>query len=173
MRVVRNANFEDCAAIAALHVRAWQAVYRGHMPDEFLDRLDIGERTKMWRKLNVASNRVLLVMDDGDGTISGFCDLIPSRDGDAKPTTGEISAIYVSPKKWGQGIGQELLSVAAGRAREKGFSEVTLWVLHANQRARKFYEKFGFVLDGSEKEDNRWIDFVIREVRYRKPLQTS
>ena len=112
-------------------------------------------------------------MDDGDGTISGFCDLIPSRDGDAKPTTGEISAIYVSPKKWGQGIGQELLSVAAGRAREKGFSEVTLWVLHANQRARKFYEKFGFVLDGSEKEDNRWIDFVIREVRYRKPLQTS
>ena len=65
------------------------------------------------------------------------------------------------------------MRVALGRAHEKGFSEVTLWVLHANQRARKFYEKFGFVLDGSEKEDNRWIDFVIREVRYRKPLQTS
>ena len=102
--------------------------------------------------------------------MSGFCDLIRSRDADAKSTTGEISAIYVSPEKWGQGIGQELLSVAAGRAHEKVFSEVTLWVLHANQRARKFYEKFGFVLDCSEKEDDRWDDFVISEVRYRKPL---
>ena len=62
------------------------------------------------------------------------------------------------------------MSVAAARAREKGFSELTLWVLDANQRARKFYEKFEFVLDGSEKEDDRWDDFVISEVRYRKPL---
>ena len=173
MRAVRNANLDDCAAIAAVHVRAWQAAYRGHMPDEFLDGLNVGQRTEMWRKLSVKPGRVLLVVDDLDGSISGFCDLIPSRDADAKSTTAEIPAIYVSPDKWGQGIGQELLSAAVARARGNGFSELTLWVLDANQRARTFYEKFGFASDGSTKEDDRWGNFVIREVRYRKPLQTS
>lgn len=124
MRAVRNANLDDCAAIAAVHVRAWQAVYRGHMPDEFLDRLNVSERTEMWRKLSVKPGRVLLVVDDLDGSISGFCDLIPSRDADAKSTTAEISAIYVSPDKWGQGIGQALLSAAVARAPGDGFSEV-------------------------------------------------
>jgi GNAT superfamily N-acetyltransferase len=170
MRTVRDANLDDCAAIAAVHIRAWQAVYRGHMPDEFLDRLNIGERTEMWRKLSVKPRRVLLVADDLDGSILGFCDLIPSRDADAKSTTAEISAIYVSPVKWGQGIGQELLSAAEARARGDGFSELTLWVVDANQRARIFYEKFGFVPDGSTKEDDRCGDLVIREIRYRKPL---
>jgi RimJ/RimL family protein N-acetyltransferase len=173
MRTVRNANLDDYAAIAAVHVRAWQAVYRGHMPDEFLDRLNVGERTEMWRKLSAKPGRVLLVVDDPDGSISGFCDLIPSRDSDAKSTTAEIGAIYVSPDKWGQGIGQELLSAAVARARGDGFSELTLWVLDGNQRARTFYEKFGFVLDGSTKEDDRWGDFIICEVRYRKPLQAT
>lgn len=171
MAAVRNANTDDCAAIAEVHVRAWQAAYRGHMPDEFLDRLDVGERAEMWRKLSAKPGRVLLVLDDLDGSLSGFCDLIPSRDADAKSTTAEISAIYVSPDKWGRGVGQELLSAAVARAREDGFSELTLWVLDANLRARAFYEKFGFVLDGGTNEDDRWGDFVIREVRYRKPLQ--
>jgi GNAT superfamily N-acetyltransferase len=171
MWAVRSANLDDCAAIAAVHVRTWQAAYRGHLPDELLDRLNVDERTEMWRKLIVKPGRVLLVADDLDGSISGFCDLIPSRDADAKPTTAEITAIYVSPDKWGQGIGQELLNAAEARARGDGFSELSLWVLEANQRARAFYEKFGFVLDGSTKEDERRGGFVIREVRYRKPLQ--
>jgi RimJ/RimL family protein N-acetyltransferase len=173
MRTVRNANLDDCHAIAAIHVRAWQVVYRGHMPDEFLDHLDIDERTEMWRKLSAKAGRVLVVMDEMTGPICGFCDLIASRDADAKTTTAEISAIYVSPDKWGQGIGQELLSAAVARARENGFSELTLWVLDANQRARRFYEKFGFALDGSTKEDDRGDGFVIRDVRYRKSLQAS
>jgi GNAT superfamily N-acetyltransferase len=173
MRVVRNAKLDDCAAIAAIHVRAWQAAYRGQMPDEFLDGLNVGERTEMWRKLSVKPRRVLLVMEELDGSISGFCDLIPSRDADAKSTTAEISAIYVNPDKWGQGIGQELMSAAVARACGNGFCELTLWVLDTNHRARTFYQKFGFVPDGSTKADERCGDFVIREVRYRKPLQAT
>lgn len=121
MRAVRNANVADCAAIAVVHVRAWQAAYRGHMPDEFLDRLNVGERTEMWRKLSVKPGRVLLVMDDLDGSISGFCDVIPSRDADAKSTTAEISAIYVSPEKWGQGIGARIIECSGGTRPRRRF----------------------------------------------------
>jgi RimJ/RimL family protein N-acetyltransferase len=173
MHTVRNANLADCAGIAAVHVQAWQVAYRGHMPDEFLDRLHVGEQTERWRKLSVKPERVILVAEDLDGSISGFCDLIPSRDADAESTTAEISAIYVNPDKWRQGIGQELLGAAMARASGEGFSELTLWVLDANQRARTFYEKFGFILDGSTKEDDRWSNFVVREVRYRKRLQAT
>jgi ribosomal protein S18 acetylase RimI-like enzyme len=167
---VRNASIDDCAAIAAVHVKAWQSAYRGHMPDEFLDSLSVAGRTEMWRKLILQPGRVLLVADDLDGSIRGFCALIQSRDADAKSTIAEIAAIYVSPDDWGQGIGQKLLSAAVSRALGNGFSELTLWVLDANQRARRFYEKFGFAPDGSTKEEDRG-SFVIREVRYRKPLQ--
>ena len=168
----RNSAIDDCAAVAAIHVQAWQTAYRGHMPDELLDRLSVPQRTELWRRLILQPGRVLLVADDPNGSVRGFCDLIPSRDADAKSTTAEISAIYVSPDHWGQGIGQELLSAAMSRALGNGFSELTLWVLDANHRARRFYEKFGFVLDGGTKEEDRG-SFVIREVRYRKPLQAG
>src|SRR5438093_4974696 len=43
-------------------------------------------------------------------------------------------------------------------------------VLEANQRARSFYESFGFVQDGAMKDDDHWKGFAIREVRYRLNL---
>jgi len=36
MQIVRDARAEDAAAIAEVHVRAWQAAYRGLMPEDFL-----------------------------------------------------------------------------------------------------------------------------------------
>jgi hypothetical protein len=40
---------DDADAIAPVHVRSWQAAYRGFMPDEVLDGLDVGRCTRsMW-----------------------------------------------------------------------------------------------------------------------------
>lgn len=48
----------------------------------------------------------------------------------------------------------------------KGYSSVSLWVLEENQRARRFYEKAGFDLDGASKSIE--IDeSELREFRYR------
>jgi len=44
---VRKAKVEDASAIAFVHVRSWQVAYRGHMPDEFLNGLDVETRTNM------------------------------------------------------------------------------------------------------------------------------
>ena len=104
MRVVRNANLKDCAAIAGAHVRGWQAVYREHMPDNFLHGLNIDERTQMWRKLSLAPGRVLLVVDDADETMS--CLVFAILYVHAMPMRSQRRAIYVSPEKWGQGIGR-------------------------------------------------------------------
>ena len=47
---VRPATLDDSERIADIHVKTWQAAYAGVMPQDFLDRLDRGARTAMWRR---------------------------------------------------------------------------------------------------------------------------
>ena len=49
--VIRPATPEDALAIAAVHVDAWKAAYRGIVPDEFLDSLSIEQRSDAWRQI--------------------------------------------------------------------------------------------------------------------------
>jgi GNAT superfamily N-acetyltransferase len=67
----------------------------------------------------------------------------------------ELDALYVHPERWGRGIGDRLLA-AAGSAS-------ALWVLEANTRARRFYERRGWRSDGSAQ-----VVFGVPEVRYRR-----
>jgi ribosomal protein S18 acetylase RimI-like enzyme len=90
-----------------------------------------------------------------------------SRDLDANPNIAEIGAFYADPEKGRRGIGRALLLAAMDELRKRQFEEVTLWVLKANQRARSFYESFGFIPDGAVQDNNRWEAFTIRELRYR------
>jgi hypothetical protein len=46
------------------------------------------------------------------------------------------------------------------------YGDATLWVLDENVRARSFYERGGWRLDGATKDDDRG-SFVLKEVRYR------
>jgi L-amino acid N-acyltransferase YncA len=173
MAQVRKATVEDVSGIAFVHVRSWQVTYRGHMPDEFLDGLDIEKRTNMWRELTQDPDKIIFVAEDNESNIEGFSALGPSRDPDADPKTAEVSAIYVHPEKWGKGIGRALLSTSLDQVRNREFHQVTLWVLEANQRARSFYESFGFIQDGAIKDDDHWKSFAVREVRYRLNLRAS
>src|SRR5207247_10904924 len=150
----------------------WQVAYRGHMPDEFLDGLDVEKRTKMWRVLTQDPEKSIFVAEDRDGNIVGFSALGPSRDADANPNTAEVGAIYVHPEKWKKGIGRALLSASLDQVRTREFDQITLWVLEANQRARSFYEWVGMFQVGAMKDDDHWKGFAIRDVRYRLNLQT-
>lgn len=172
MAQVRKAKVEDASRIASVHVRSWQVAYRGHMPDEFLDGLDVEKRTNMWRELTQDPDKLIFVAEDCERNIQGFSALGPSRDIDADPSTAEVSAIYVHPEKWGKGIGRALLSASIDQVRKREFDRVTLWVLEANPRARSFYESFGFIHDGAIKDDDHWKSFAVREVRYRLYLRT-
>jgi ribosomal protein S18 acetylase RimI-like enzyme len=168
---IRKAAVDDAYGIASVHVRSWQVAYRGQIPDDFLDRLDVKKRANMWRELIQDPNKVIFVAENTEGNIIGFCALGPSRDSDTNPSAAEVSAIYIDPDKWQKGIGRALLSASLSEIRNRDFDQVTLWVLEANQRARSFYESFGFVQDGANKDDDRWKDFVLREFRYRLNLR--
>jgi len=127
------------------------------------------KRAATWTENLADPKRLLLVALDAE-VIIGFCSFRPSRDAQAPAGVGEISAIYVEPARWRGGHGSALMAVALVEARERGFSELTLWVLEANAPARAFYEARGFVTDGAAKTSQA-AGATLAEVRYRRSLE--
>jgi RimJ/RimL family protein N-acetyltransferase len=171
---VRPATLEDAEHIAFVHVRSWQAAYRGLIPQEFLDQLDVTKRTEVWRRWleNTGTLGTLVTVNNGDqgtGEIVGFAGLHPTRDDDDPGHACEVSAIYLLPQAWGHGLGRELMTAALERIATHGYQHVTLWVLRENVRARRFYEAAGFTADGAEKLEDI-AGSPITEVRYRRSL---
>jgi ribosomal protein S18 acetylase RimI-like enzyme len=173
MPVVRRAVVGDADAIGSVHVRAWQAGYRGQMSDEFLDGLSIEDRQHSWRAgltEGPGDRTVVVVEDPADGHVCGFAVVGDPRDrAPAAAGDGELWAINLEPEAWGRALGAALLAGAVVALQGRGSTEAHLWVLEANARARRFYEREGWAADGGVKDE----DFggrSLREVRYRRGL---
>lgn len=171
--LVRRAVLADAETIGLVHVRSWQAAYRGKIPQDYLDGLDPVRRAHVWRQIIEESepsrDGVLVAVAEGGG-ITGFTNFGPSRDGNADPTvTGEVYAIYVAPDSWGTGTGRALMGDAIKEMARLGYADAVLWVLDSNERARRFYALAGWEEDGASKTDGS-RGFNITEVRYRRTL---
>ena len=79
-----------------------------------------------------------------DDYVVGYAGVGPERDPQAPPTTGELYALFVHPDHWGTGAGRALTDAACADLRAAGCTNVRLWVLEANIRARTFYTRYGF-----------------------------
>jgi RimJ/RimL family protein N-acetyltransferase len=162
---VRRATAADAPAMGRVHVRAWQAAYRGHMPDDYLDGLRPEDRAAFWDGALRRDDRggtVLVV--ERDGEVVGFAAVGPSPDPEG---AGELFAINVDPAHWGTGAGPALLEAAQDELARLGFAETVLWVLPANARARRFYERAGWAGDGTERTVDA-LGVTVPEVRYRR-----
>jgi ribosomal protein S18 acetylase RimI-like enzyme len=168
--LVRTATAADAASIAQIHVETWRVAYRGQIPDAVLNGLDVGRRTVFWQERLSQGRGAVFVAEDGD-RITGFCDLVPSRDKDADArTVAEIVAIYILPQHWRKGTGRALCNRALATARQQDYQAVTLWVLASISGARRFYEAMGFSLDGAAKADRAADGSELHEVRFRRNL---
>ena len=152
MLVLRPLTDADIDAVAAMHVRTWQAGYAGIMPAEVLDSLDPAAFAESRRSRNAWPGAQTVVAEDG-GTIVGFTSFGPHRKQHGGPEVvdgvGEIYAIYAAPERWGTGVGRALMTAARDGLAAAGYTEVRLWVLAENARARRFYERAGMVTDGA------------------------
>lgn len=172
---IRQAGVADGQAIAVVHVRSWQAAYRGLVPQQYLDAMTPAQRRPGWERLLAETSwprNGVLVAEADDGLV-GFAGFGPTRDQDENPATvAELATIYLAPEVWGEGIGSRLMAAALEIMAQAGYEEVTLWVLDTNVRARRFYEANGWHDDGSVKEDDT-RGFALTEIRYRRPVRPS
>lgn len=167
----RPATVSDAAALADIHVRTWQATYRGFVPDDYLAALDPVRWRTFWqdrlREQVPPAGTLMLEQIDGGKTV-GFVSFGPSRMG-SPPGAGEIYAIYVLPQHQGGGGGRRLMAAGLAALAGGGFERAMLWVLDGNVRARRFYELDGWRADGvRERDESR--GFPLDEVRYVKEL---
>ena len=168
--VLRVARIDDSEAIGSLHVRSWQAAYAGRLPAAVLDKLSPSRRAATWRDTiarqaaNPAAGRTWVI--EQDRAVVGFAEAGRARDDDMPAGSGEVHAIYLAPEAWSQGLGGRLFDHAVDDLVAGGFDPLVLWVLAENERARQFYERRGWLPDGS----CRTLDFdgtPVDELRYR------
>jgi ribosomal protein S18 acetylase RimI-like enzyme len=165
---IRAPELADAREIESLRIAGWKTAYRGIISDGYLDALtvDADRRRRRMTERTVGFAECVAV---ADGVIVGWTVAGPCRDPDRQGARhGEIFACYVLPGRWRHGVGRLLLRRALEALAQAGRDDVSLWVLEANDRARRFYETLGFEPDGARKLFDS--DESVPEVRYlRRP----
>jgi GNAT superfamily N-acetyltransferase len=166
--LLRPAQPEDAIAVARVHVRSWQAAYRGLLPDDYLDGLRPEDRAEKYDFTGADPLMPSTLVAVDDGAILGFASTMASRDRDLMGY-GELCALYVDPEHWGRGVGVALIEAARERMLERGFRDALLWVLVGNTRAERFYRMDGWDTDEARRTATVW-NVTVEEVRYRRSL---
>jgi ribosomal protein S18 acetylase RimI-like enzyme len=169
---IRAAGPEDAEEVERLRVAGWQAAYRGILPDDYLNRMRVdGERRRRHMAEQATAQRPAIVVESvavQGGAIVGWVAGGRCRDADRPgPGQGEVYAIYVLPEWWGRGAGRLLMGHAVRALTDAGYRDITLWVLEANEQARRFYAAAGFRPDGARQELD--LGGPVTEVRYQLP----
>jgi ribosomal protein S18 acetylase RimI-like enzyme len=165
----------DIEAVSAVRVTSWQSAYQGIVPQAYLDAMtieaDAARRRETFQPAGGRSTNLVAV--DANGDVVGWASLGPLRGpGTQEPRAGELYALYVKPVLIGSGVGRALLDAAHEHAAARGFRAVSLWVLRDNRRARRFYERAGYVWDGTVQDDD-YDGRPVPEVRYHRAMADS
>ena len=144
MRIVPMVTDNDMNGKGYVHWKSWHETYIGLIDPAYMEKLTLEKCVEMAHRW--PDN--ILVAKDGD-TVVGFVGYGRSGD-DALADCGEVFAIYVLADYHGQKIGYDLMNAAFEKLAD--YKKIAVWVLKGNDRAIKFYERYGFRFDGTEKE---------------------
>lgn len=157
------------------------AGYAGLIAQAVLDRLDVAARERAWAERipriqadpaagGPRGREHRLIVAEHDGRVVGWSSFGAGRDpGDEG--RGELAGLYVHPSAWAHGAGGALIERVAAELSDAGFDDAYLWVLHGNARAVRFYERHGWVADGTEKRGSAGGADDLRELRHARSLR--
>lgn len=169
---VRDATVEDGASIEAVHFASREAAYSAHVSEWPPPGPGRAERVERWGRW-LADPDIHCLVIEVDGHIRGFVTVRAATDTDlSSERVAEMPTLYVSPEHWRSGLGAALCRAGVTRARALGFSELVLWVLDINERARHFYWALGFRPDGTVKIDEGTPE-GFRAARFHIDLETD
>lgn len=132
---------EEIRGKAYVHWKSWQETYPGMVDAGYLQRLTL-ERCEEMAFRWPEGIRVAKL----DGKVVGFAAFGVSREG---PGAGELYALYVLRDFQGQQIGRRLMQLSLQELSR--CERIYVWALAENEKALRFYERFGFHRDGAEK----------------------
>ena len=152
---------EELCGRGFVHCTSWKEAYRGIVCDRYLDSMTVEATTARARQFPENT----LVAKDKERVV-GFAVYGPSRDEDLV-NAGEVIAIYVLPEYYGRKIGYRLMNEAFSRLGE--YHTIFVWVLEKNERAIRFYHRYGFEVDGCKKQWNLGTPVsIVRMIKKRE-----
>lgn len=150
----------DAAVFAGIHAATVAVAYRPFFPaDSTPPTAD--QLTGEWvSRLADPTAVALLAIEDGRPVGS-----VVAR-ADRQLPGGEMAALHVLPTAWGKRIGSALHDAALDLLRGAGHDTAWLWVLAANDRARRMYERRGWIARPDTVKDYLGVP----ELRYFRSL---
>jgi GNAT superfamily N-acetyltransferase len=140
---IREATKDDFATVAAMHYPVWRRSWAGILLPAVLDLLGPPKR---WvaeiypQSLSRRGWRMWIA--EADGRTLGVAIVGPDTD---QPDDLLIDALYIAEESQRHGIGGRMVDEVLG-AHPSG--DVILWCAEQNDKARRFYEKNNFHVDG-------------------------
>ena len=160
---IRTATAADARDFAYVLCESWKEAYKQIItPEEMARNTNVEKRASLLEQWIPSGRGQYFIAYDGERPC-GVCSTGPSRD-EGMEGFGEVVAIYALASYWGRQVGKPLMDRAVEELRAQGFPNIMLWAFEANARARRFYEKYGFVFDGTYKDSGL---NGAKEVRYR------
>ncbi len=159
---IREATPADFADVARMHYPVWRQSWSGILADHLLDILGSPRRwaTETYPQ-DLSRPGWSMWIAEADGKTIGVTIFGPDE---ANPEDLQIDALYTAEESQRLGIGGRLLDTAI-RANRSG--DVILWCAEKNCKAREFYEKRNFRLDGRTLIWKPLPDVPVPHVGYR------
>lgn len=133
MTELRPATADDAPAIARIWYFGWRDGHLGHVADEL-----VALRTRESFDQRAAARVADTVVATVDGAVAGFIMVV----GD------EVEQVYVAGEHRGTGLAAALLTEAERLVAANGHDRAWLAVAPGNARARRFYERRGWIDEG-------------------------
>jgi GNAT superfamily N-acetyltransferase len=160
--ILRRAAVADAPAIARVHVAAWDAAFRGIVPDDWIDARTLERRTSQWSSRLAEPNRLVWIAceDGANGEALGFAGAVV-----LEPPDGEfqsyLQTLYVHPRVFRRGIGRQLLKAVCAELSALGVRNLALRTLRLGE-SRGFYERLGarLVPEGVARDAGDFDDVV-------------
>jgi ribosomal protein S18 acetylase RimI-like enzyme len=158
-----------------MHRRSWLNTYPNESVNLTSEQLNnILNKVSMTTRRDRVKKRILDGLTTGldvlliGGTVGGVTDVVMEKiDG---KSYGKIRMLYLDPDLIGKGYGKLLMDHAISKLKSLGAIEFVVEVAKYNERAIKFYEKFGF---GREKQIENYQlteDILIPQIRLYKSI---
>lgn len=159
--MIRQALKSDASRIAEILIFTKRKHYRNIFQDDYVSfhKMQVLPLALSFQE-DASSLMDMDVYDDG--IVKGLI----HWDVDTVRLEAEIKELYVDTFFHGEHIGTALLEHFEKRASDAGIHRVYLWCLEKNMEARIFYEKRGYMFDGTTKKYKEETSVILR--RYGK-----
>ena len=165
---IRPATLAD-APVLSETVRQGFDGYRAFLPPGWEPPAQEFEEARITERLGLEDTWCRIALDGSDpaGHVAFLAAREQTDDPMIIPGLAQLWMLFIREPWWGSGLAPHLLRRAVAEATEQGYEAMRLFTPAGQARARAFYEREGFLIDG----DPRWEPMLAFDlVEYRREL---